>query len=46
MLSNVINPYIYGLFDRDLRKMLRKLCKRWREYTKNFRFVILSWTLI
>jgi hypothetical protein len=28
MLGNVINPYIYGLFDRDLRKMLRKLCKR------------------
>ena len=28
MLSNVINPYIYGLFDRDLRQMLGKLIKR------------------
>ncbi|CAC5419410.1 unnamed protein product [Mytilus coruscus] len=28
ILNNVVNPYIYGLFDRDLRNKLKRICKR------------------
>lgn len=28
ILNSVANPYIYGLFDRDLRDKLKRICKR------------------